>query len=60
MMAGHVAANEGAASAAGQAVQAVLGDFNLLPYRERLAQALRRRRAAQFSVAVLLGRRSGS
>ncbi len=55
MMAGHVAANEGAGGAAGQAVQAVLGDFNLLPYRERLAQALRRRRAAQFSVAMLLG-----
>ncbi len=52
MMAGHVAASGAAAVASGQAV---LGDFNLLPYRERLAQALRRRRVAQCGVAVLLG-----
>ncbi len=52
MMAGHVAASGAAAVAPGQAV---LGDFNLLPYRERLAQALRRRRAAQCGVAILLG-----
>ncbi|WP_175768408.1 fimbrial protein [Burkholderia cenocepacia] len=51
-MAGHVAASGAAAVAPGQAV---LGDFNLLPYRERLAQALRRRRAAQCGVAILLG-----
>ncbi|MBR8400728.1 fimbrial protein [Burkholderia cenocepacia] len=51
-MAGHVAASGAAAVASGQAV---LGDFNLLPYRERLAQALRRRRVAQCGVAVLLG-----
>ncbi|NTZ07127.1 fimbrial protein [Burkholderia metallica] len=54
-MAGHVAAYGGGAVAAEQAVRAVLGDFNLLPYRERLAQALRRRRAAQCGVAILLG-----
>ncbi|WP_412526864.1 fimbrial protein [Burkholderia lata] len=29
--------------------------FNLLPYRERLAQALRRRRAAQCGAAILFG-----
>ena len=52
MMAGHVAASGAAAVASGQAV---LGDFNVLPYRERLAQALRRRRVAQCGVAVLLG-----
>ncbi|MGU7856914.1 fimbrial protein [Burkholderia orbicola] len=51
-MAGHVAASGAAAVAPGQAV---LGDFNLLPYRERLAQALRRRRVAQCGVAILLG-----
>ncbi|MCR4471022.1 fimbrial protein [Burkholderia sp. SCN-KJ] len=34
---------------------AVLGGFNLLPYRERLAQALRRRRAAQCGAAIVLG-----
>ncbi|WP_396329652.1 fimbrial protein [Burkholderia anthina] len=34
---------------------AALGGFNLLPYRERLAQALRRRRAAQCGVAIVLG-----
>ncbi|WP_175886622.1 fimbrial protein [Burkholderia sp. BCC0044] len=54
-MAAHVAANAGAAVAAEQALHAVLGDFNLLPYRERLAHALRRRRAAQCGVAMLLG-----
>lgn len=32
-----------------------LGGFNLLPYRERLAQALRRRRAVQCGMAILLG-----
>ncbi|HKT62053.1 MAG TPA: fimbrial protein [Burkholderia sp.] len=32
-----------------------LGGFNLLPYRERLAQALRRRRASQCGAAILLG-----
>ncbi|KUY92975.1 fimbrial protein [Burkholderia territorii] len=32
-----------------------LGGFNLLPYRERLAQALRRRRATQCAVAIVLG-----
>ncbi|MBN3840940.1 fimbrial protein [Burkholderia sp. Ac-20349] len=31
------------------------GGFNLLPYRERLAQALRRRRAAQCGMAILFG-----
>ncbi|VWB81368.1 fimbrial protein [Burkholderia lata] len=31
------------------------GGFNLLPYRERLAQALRRRRAAQCGTAILSG-----
>ncbi|MCA8277041.1 fimbrial protein [Burkholderia sp. AU30280] len=31
------------------------GGFNLLPYRERLAQALRRRRALQCGAAILLG-----
>ncbi|MPV57565.1 fimbrial protein [Burkholderia sp. HI2761] len=55
MIAGHVAANGGAAEAAEEAVRAVFGDFNLLPYRERLAQALRRRRVAQCGVAILLG-----
>ncbi|UXU88162.1 fimbrial protein [Burkholderia sp. S-53] len=35
--------------------RAGLGGFNLLPYRERLAQALRRRRAAQCGTAILLG-----
>ena len=34
---------------------AALGGFNLLPYRERLAQALRRRRAAQCGAAIVLG-----
>ena len=51
MTAAHVSASEGAAAAE----QAILGDFNLLPYRERLAQALRRRRVAQCGVAMLLG-----
>ncbi|HEF5872650.1 TPA: fimbrial protein [Burkholderia cenocepacia] len=51
-MAGHVAASGGAAVAV---EQAVLGDFNLLPYRERLARAVRRRRAVQCGVAILLG-----
>ncbi|RQU10716.1 fimbrial protein [Burkholderia cenocepacia] len=55
MTAGHLAANGDAAAAAQQAVQAILGDFNLLPYRERLAHALRRRRAMQCGVAILLG-----
>ncbi|KVL09215.1 hypothetical protein [Burkholderia sp. MSMB1826] len=55
MTADHVAANGGGAVAAGQAGRAIFGDFNLLPYRERLAQALRRRRAAQCGVAILLG-----
>jgi type IV pilus assembly protein PilN len=32
-----------------------LGGFNLLPYRERLELALRRRRAAQCGTAILLG-----
>ncbi|MBN3745653.1 fimbrial protein [Burkholderia sp. Se-20373] len=31
------------------------GGFNLLPYRERLAHALRRRRATQCGAAILLG-----
>ncbi len=35
--------------------RAWLDGFNLLPYRERLAQALRRRRAAQCGAAILLG-----
>ncbi|BAX59486.1 fimbrial protein [Burkholderia stabilis] len=35
--------------------RAWLGGFNLLPYRERLAQALRHRRAAQCGTAILLG-----
>ncbi|WP_249744631.1 fimbrial protein [Burkholderia pyrrocinia] len=35
--------------------RAGLGGFNLLPYRERLAQALRRRRAAQCGTAIVLG-----
>ncbi|MGS0895794.1 fimbrial protein [Burkholderia stagnalis] len=35
--------------------RAVSGGFNLLPYRERLAQALRRRRAAQCGAAIMLG-----
>ncbi|RQS17660.1 fimbrial protein [Burkholderia sp. Bp8998] len=34
---------------------AALGGFNLLPYRERLAQALRRRRAMQCGAAIVLG-----
>jgi len=34
---------------------AALGGFNLLPYRERLAQALRRRRATQCGAAIVLG-----
>ncbi|MBR8145191.1 fimbrial protein [Burkholderia sp. AU19243] len=33
----------------------VLGGFNLLPYRERLAHALRRRRAMQCGAAFVLG-----
>ncbi|EMD9441194.1 fimbrial protein [Burkholderia cepacia] len=37
------------------ALHAEPGGFNLLPYRERLARALRRRRAAQCGTAVLLG-----
>ncbi|AOI56379.1 fimbrial protein [Burkholderia diffusa] len=32
-----------------------LGGFNLLPYRERLTRALRRRRATQCGVAIVLG-----
>ncbi|RKU03100.1 fimbrial protein [Burkholderia sp. Nafp2/4-1b] len=32
-----------------------LDGFNLLPYRERLAQALRRRRATQCGAAIALG-----
>ncbi|AFQ49527.1 hypothetical protein [Burkholderia cepacia] len=32
-----------------------LGGFNLLPYRERRAHALRRRRATQCGAAILLG-----
>ncbi|TCW76777.1 fimbrial protein [Burkholderia sp. SRS-46] len=35
--------------------QAWLGGFNLLPYRDRLARAVRRRRAAQCGAAILLG-----
>ncbi|CAB3763142.1 fimbrial protein [Burkholderia puraquae] len=31
------------------------GGFNLMPYRERLAQALRRRRAVQCGTAILFG-----
>ncbi|UEP48503.1 fimbrial protein [Burkholderia ambifaria] len=34
---------------------AALGGFNLLPYRERLAQALRRRRATRCGAAIVLG-----
>ncbi|WP_322026648.1 fimbrial protein [Burkholderia sp. BCC1977] len=34
---------------------AALGGFNLLPYRERLAQALRRRRVGQCGAAIMLG-----
>ncbi|UEP28182.1 MULTISPECIES: fimbrial protein [unclassified Burkholderia] len=34
---------------------AALGGFNLLPYRERLAQALRRRRVTQCGAAIVLG-----
>ncbi|WP_371143047.1 fimbrial protein [Burkholderia cepacia] len=37
------------------ALHAEPGGFNLLPYRERLARALRRRRVAQCGTAVLLG-----
>ncbi|RAP99902.1 fimbrial protein [Burkholderia cepacia] len=37
------------------ALRAEPGGFNLLPYRERLARALRRRRAAQCGTAILLG-----
>ncbi|WP_175816788.1 fimbrial protein [Burkholderia diffusa] len=37
------------------ASHAALGGFNLLPYRERLAQALRRRRATQCGAAIVLG-----
>ncbi|BBA40796.1 MULTISPECIES: fimbrial protein [Burkholderia] len=37
------------------ACRAEPGGFNLLPYRERLAQALRRRRAAQCGAAILFG-----
>jgi type IV pilus assembly protein PilN len=36
-------------------VQPALGGFNLLPYRERLAHALRRRRAAQCGAAIVSG-----
>ncbi|KVC64069.1 fimbrial protein [Burkholderia ubonensis] len=32
-----------------------LDGFNLLPYRDRLARAMRRRRAAQCGAAILLG-----
>ncbi|WP_175721462.1 fimbrial protein [Burkholderia anthina] len=39
----------------GAAGPAAPGGFNLLPYRERLAQALRRRRAAQCGAAIVLG-----
>ncbi|KVM97950.1 hypothetical protein [Burkholderia stagnalis] len=35
--------------------QAWLDGFNLLPYRDRLARAMRRRRAAQCGAAILLG-----
>ncbi|WP_415859032.1 fimbrial protein [Burkholderia pyrrocinia] len=52
MMAGRVPAS---VSGAAPADRAGLGGFNLLPYRERLAQALRRRRAAQCGTAILLG-----
>lgn len=53
MMAGCAAsASVGGAVAADPAA---LGGFNLLPYRERLAQALRRRRAVQCGAAILLG-----
>ena len=34
---------------------AALGGFNLLPYRERVAHALRRRRATQCGAAIVLG-----
>ncbi|MBY4865330.1 fimbrial protein [Burkholderia anthina] len=34
---------------------AALGGFNLLPHRERRAQRLRRRRAAQCGAAIVLG-----
>ncbi|AXF19361.1 fimbrial protein [Burkholderia pyrrocinia] len=51
-MAGRVPAS---VSGAAPADRAGLGGFNLLPYRERLAQALRRRRAAQCGTAILLG-----
>ncbi|RQS72236.1 fimbrial protein [Burkholderia sp. Bp8963] len=34
---------------------ASLGGFNLLPYRDRVARAMRRRRAAQCGAAILLG-----
>ncbi|VWD12352.1 fimbrial protein [Burkholderia lata] len=37
------------------ACRAEPGGFNLLPYRERLAKALRRRRAAQCGTAILSG-----
>jgi Tfp pilus assembly protein PilN len=37
------------------ASRAALGGFNLLPYRERLAQALRRRRATHLGAAIVLG-----
>ncbi|WP_175924502.1 fimbrial protein [Burkholderia latens] len=37
------------------AVPSPLGGFNLLPYRERLAHTLRRRRAMQCGAAIVLG-----
>ncbi|MGU7774058.1 fimbrial protein [Burkholderia sp. MR1-5-21] len=43
------------ASAACAAGPASLGGFNLLPYRDRIARAMRRRRAAQCGAAILLG-----
>ncbi|WP_423759008.1 fimbrial protein [Burkholderia sp. NLJ2] len=52
MTAGRIPAS---VSGPAQVDRAGLGGFNLLPYRERLAQALRRRRAAQCGTAILLG-----
>jgi len=52
MMTGRMPAR---ASGPAEVDRAGLGGFNLLPYRERLAQALRRRRAAQCGTAILLG-----
>ncbi|MGU7783948.1 fimbrial protein [Burkholderia sp. PU8-34] len=46
---------QGVTTGAPAAGPASLDGFNLLPYRDRIARAMRRRRAAQCGAAILLG-----